>query len=150
MGNLHTQFGHVHATVRRQHAEIRARLQGLDAGTVSSPQAAVLLRVSLFRLAVLFESHLRFEELELVPRIRDLDAWGEVREAAMLAEHVEQRSRLERVCFVAESEPPFDMDLGREVSRLVVSLLDDMAREERELEELEQLASDGVFEQMTG
>jgi len=121
--------------------------------TPASPQlAGVYLRVSLFRLAVLFESHLRFEELELVPRIRDLDAWGAQREAAMLAEHLEQRTRLERVCFVAEAEnePSVDMDLGREVSRLVVSLLDDMAREERELQELERLASDGPFEQMTG
>lgn len=152
MGTVPTYFGEVRASVRRQHAEIRARLRGLDAGATpgSSAVSALNLRVSLFRLAVLFESHLRFEELELAPLIRELDAWGAAREAAMLAEHREQRTRLEYVCFVAESEPPFDMELGREVSRLVVALLDDMAREERELEELERLGCDDILEQMTG
>lgn len=152
MGIVQSSFGDVHATIRRQHTEIRARLRGLDAGatSASSPLSAVHLRVSLFRLAVLFESHLQFEERELAPRIRELDAWGASREAAMLAEHLEQRTRLEYVCFVAESEEPLDLELGREVSRLVISLLDDMAREERELEELEQLGDGDLLGQMTG
>lgn len=144
--------GDVHATILRQHAEIRARLRGLEAGAapVCSPLATVYLRVSLFRLAVLLESHLRYEEQELAPRIRDLDAWGAAREAAMLAEHAEQRTRLEHVCFLAESEPTDDAHVVREVSGLVVSLLDDMSREELELVELERLWNDAPPDQMTG
>jgi len=146
---LGSYLGDVHATILRQHAEIRARLRALDAGAASSPLAAVYLRVSLFRLAILMESHLQFEELELAPRIRDLDAWGSVREAAMLTEHAEQRTRLEHVCFLAESESSDEMELAREASWLVVSLLEDMAREERELTELERLGT-GLLDQMTG
>lgn len=152
MGTQGENFGDVHAAILRQHVEIRARLRGLDAGATpgsSTLFTALSLRVSLFRLAVLFESHLRYEELELAPRIRDLDAWGAAREAALLAEHDEQRTRIERACFVAESEV-IGGDLAHEVSSLVVSLLDDMAREERELSELEQLCTGGQLEQMTG
>ena len=152
MGTLGSCLGDVHATVLRQHAEIRARLRGLDAGAApaASPLATVYLRVSLFRLAVLLESHLLFEELELLPRVRALDAWDAVREAAMLAEHADQRTRLEHVCFVAESEWTGSADLARAVSGLVVRLLDDMAEEERELTEITRLAADGPLEQMTG
>jgi hypothetical protein len=122
----------------------------VSATPASSPLTAVSLRLSLFRLAVLLESHLRYEELELAPRIRDLDAWGAVREAAMFTEHAEQRTRLEHVCFLAESEATGDAELSHEVSWLVVNLLDDMAREERELSEFERLGTDAPLEQMTG
>jgi hypothetical protein len=152
MSTLNGSFGDVHARVLRQHAEIRARLRGLDAGAVHacSPHAGIHLRVSLFRLAVLLESHLQYEEMELAPLIRELDAWGPAREAAMLAEHAEQRTRLEHACFLAESEATGDLELGREVSEVVVSLLDDMAREERELSDLAGLAAGTPLEQMTG
>ena len=145
-------LGDVHATILRQHAEIRARLRGLEAGAAPacSPLATVYLRVSLFRLAVLLESHLLYEERELAPRIRDLDARGQARVAAMVAEHAEQRTRLEHVCFLAESEPTEDADVVREVSDLVVSLLDDMSREELELVEIERLCTDAAPDRMTG
>ena len=150
MGVPGSYLGDVHATILRQHAEIRARFRGLDASATSTASTAAYLRVSLFRLAALLESHLRYEELELVPRIRDLDAWGAVREAAMLTEHAEQRTRLEHACFLAESEATGNADLSREVSWLVVSLLDDMAREERQIVELEQLGLVAPLDQITG
>lgn len=150
MGTCTGYFGDVRATVLRQHAEIRARIRGLDPDFVplSAGSATLSLRVSLFRLAILFESHLRYEEEELAPRIRDCDAWGALREAALHAEHLDQRTRLEHVCFLAESEAGHD-SLSRGVSSLVVSLLEDMAREERELLELERILSFDV-DQMTG
>jgi hypothetical protein len=145
-----SHFGDVHATVLHQHEEIRARLRGLDMCTSPGSAATAYLRVSLLRLALLMESHLTFEEQALAPRIRELDAWGSARERAMLIEHAEQRSRLEHACWLAESEQTGELELTREVSSLVVSLLDDMAREERELLQLELLSTDGVLEQMTG
>ena len=155
MSTLETCLGDIHATILQQHAEIRARFRGLDAGATpaSSALAAVYLRVSLLRLAVLLELHLQYEERELGPRLRVLDAWGAAREAALHAEHAGQRKRLAHLCFLAESETVADLDLASEVSRLVVSLLEEMAREERELDELDELdrlESGGPFAQMTG
>lgn len=148
--SLGALFSDVHAIVLRQHEEIRARLLGLDMCISPVSAATAYLRVSLLRLALVMESHLTFEEQELAPRIRELDAWGAVRERAMLAEHAEQRTRLEHACALAESETTADLELAREVSSLVVSLLDDMAREERELVHLELVSADGLLEQMTG
>jgi hypothetical protein len=144
-------FGDVHATVLRQHAEIRARLRGLDAGAtpVAAPLATVFMRVSLLRLASLLDAHLLFEELELAPHIRELDAWGPAREAAMLAEHVEQRARLQQVCAAAEGAAADDLELAHQASSLVVSLLEDMAREEHHLLEVQWLDEHGA-DQMTG
>lgn len=152
MGIQRSSLGGMHATVLRQHAEIRARLRGLDLADVAgvSPLAAEHLRISLLRLAVLFDAHLAFEEAVLAPQIHDADAWGPARHAAMLAEHVAQRIRMQHVCMAAEDEPTGDLAFAHEVSQLVVSLLDDMAREERELADLERLDVDLVEDQMTG
>lgn len=142
----------VHATILQQHAEIRARIRGLDAcgAPAASPLARLYSRISLLRLAAHFEAHLAFEEHALGPWLRELDAWGSAREAAMLAEHAEQRTRLERACAAVEAEEEDGIDVEHEVSWLVVSFLEDMAREERELEELERIAADGPLDQMTG
>ena len=150
MGTTSQYFSDVHATVLRQHAEIRARLRGLDAAaSPASPVSRAFLRISLLRLATLFDSHLAFEEAELAPRIRELDAWGPVRESAMRAEHIEQRTRLQRVCAMAEEDSVDDVWFASEASWLVVSLLEDMAHEELELSALEEIDEYGAG-QMTG
>lgn len=149
---MSTDFDVIHAKINQQHAEIRARLRGLDAaaGAAATPLAPPQLRIALIRLAVLFDAHLAFEERTLGPRIRVLDAWGPVREAAMLAEHAHQRLRLQHVCATVDDDDISALDVAREVSWLLVSLLEDMSREERELLELQRLDAGGVFEQMTG
>jgi hypothetical protein len=150
MATSSDHFGDVSAQVLHQHAEIRARLRDLDAcGTLAPPQAASLLRVALIRLAALFESHLEFEEIELAPWMRDVDAWGPCREAAMLAEHDEQRRRLQEICAMAEASSTDDLAFAHEVSSLLVSILDDMAREERQLSLLGWLYDYGA-EQIAG
>ena len=45
---------------------------------------------------------------------------------------------------------PRMLDIAREVSWLVVTLLEDMAREDRDIAELARLDEDMVFDQMTG
>jgi len=151
MATSSDQFGDVSARVLGHHAEIRARLRDLDVlgGPEPSQVAAVHLRVALLRLASLFEAHLVFEEVELAPWIRDVDAWGPCREAAMLAEHDEQRHRLQLVCAMAEAPDTDDLGFAHEVSSLLVSVLEDMAREERQLSLLGWLYDYGA-EQMTG
>jgi hypothetical protein len=148
-------FRDVHASVLRQHAELRARLRGLDGAGApdSSPLSEAYQRISLLRLAVLFEEHLQFEETELAPRIREIDAWGPEREAALLAEHVEQRTRLQRACIAAEDPDAGGLELAHSISLLVVNMLEDMAREEHELAGLVELDSDCgpcSTDQMTG
>ena len=114
------------------------------------PEAvAVHLRSAILRLASLFESHLAFEEEELAPWIRDVDAWGPCREAAMLAEHTEQRRRLREICAMAEASSGDALDFAHAVSSLLVSVLEDMAREERQLSLLGWIYDYGA-EQMTG
>ena len=151
MATSSDRFVDVSAVVLGQHAEIRAHLRRLDVlGGPMPPEAvAVHLRIGVLRLASLFESHLAFEERELAPWIRDVDAWGPCREEAMLAEHVEQRRRLREICVMAEASSADALDFAHEVSRLLVSILEDMAREERELSLLGWLYDYGA-EQMTG
>src|SRR5690242_17340430 len=97
-------FSDVQRHIVEQHEEIRARLQGLrrTAAYDHLPGAYRALRISLLRFAAHFDAHLAFEERELAPRLRELDAWGMAREAALRSEHREQRTRLEHVCALAE------------------------------------------------
>lgn len=151
MATSSDRFGDVSATVLTQHAEIRARLRDLDmlGGPTPSAAAALHLRISLLRLASLFASHLAFEERALAPWMREVDAWGPDREAAMLAEHDEQRRRFSSICAMAEASTADELGFAHEVSSLVVTVLEDMSREERQLSLLGWLYDYGA-EQMTG
>lgn len=151
MGSQTGSFRDVHATVLRQHTELRARLRALDgaSASASSAVAAAFQRISLLRLAMNVEAHLLFEEVEVAPRLRRLDVWGLEREALMRAEHALQRSRIEHACLIAE-ESQGGLELAQCVSALVVGLLEDMAREEHDLVTLERLEDDGLSDQMTG
>lgn len=146
---MSTTFGDAYATVLEQHAELRERLRGLDAHTAHyAPSVALFhLRASLPRLAALFEACLGFEESELAPHIRTVDAWGPAREDAMLAEHAKQRALVARLRELAEG--PLSPELGREVSNVIASLVDYMAREEVDLSAVEELEEWGG-DQMTG
>lgn len=151
MATSSERFGDISAIVLGQHAELRARLRDLEVLGRPMPREAVAvhLRISLLRFASLFEGHLAFEEEELAPWIRDVDAWGPCREEAMLAEHAEQRRRLREICAMAEASSADPLDFAHEVSNLLVSVLEDMAREERQLSLLGWLYDYGA-EQMTG
>jgi len=146
-----SSLGHVNARVFEEHVEIRARLQGLGAyaAASSSPMTGVVLRVSLLRFTRFFDAHLQFEEREVAPRIRELDAWGPVRESRMLDEHVEQRMRLARICGMAEDPSTDTSELAFEIMLFVATLLGEMEGEEHALAELEHVETYGVI-QMTG
>jgi Hemerythrin HHE cation binding domain len=147
-----TLFRNARRLVLEQHDEIRARLHGLAemAGRVSLPSATHALRTSLLRLARRFDAHLAYEERELVPLVRALDAWGPEREAAILVEHREQRGRLERVCALAEDPEVDPLDLVDEVWAFIGEIVEDMISEEGMLAELAELAEHGHLDQMTG
>lgn len=146
-------FRDVQRAIVVQHEAIRARLLSLkrNAERGDSPRVASALRSLLFRFAADFDAHLRYEERELCPRIRDLDAWGEAREEAMHAEHREQRRQLERIYSLALSPSLAEGDaLADEVLVLSDSLLRDMREEDHLLTQLVRIAEDGHVDQMTG
>jgi hypothetical protein len=143
----------VERCVLAQHEELRARMRGLVncIARFEVPLAPERIRLLLPRFAAHFESHLGFEERELAPKIRLIDAWGPTRESAMLAEHRDQRRRVEAVCALAET--PADVEpaiLAATVTQLVGELLSDMRLEEQDLDELRQIDEYGHVDQMTG
>lgn len=146
------RFVDVERRILQQHEEIRARIHGLEnLERIGLPFAEGALSVLLLRFAAFFDAHLAFEERELAPRIRELDAWGGVREAALRCEHRAQRTRLEQVCALAEGSGVDDVTrLFRAISDLAADLLEDMVEEERTLAELARIAEHGHVDQMTG
>lgn len=149
-----TQLGDIRTQVLRQHAEIRARLRGIDRTAIAAGKrdALVHLRVSLAHFAALFDEHLSFEERALGPILRGLDSWGPVREAALFEEHIEQRKRVEAACALAEDATSGSRELAGEVHWLIETLTEDMDREELELGRLmERARLEGTStDQMTG
>lgn len=146
------RFDELRRIILEEHEELRARIRGLErnAERVDLPWAQRAIQLLLPRFAARFEAHLAFEERELAPRLRDLDASGPVREAAMRGEHREQRRRVEEVCALAE-EPDIEATLLFEaVSELADSLLADIRAEEHTLAQLAQLDEQGHVDQLAG
>lgn len=144
-------FADVQRRVLEQHVQIRARVHGLQrsAESIDVPGQQRAMRALLFRFAALFDAHLAYEERELGPRIREVDAWGAAREAALRAEHRDQRRRIEQVCALAD-DPADAPALFEEVAALADELLADMAVEERMMASLALIDEQGHIDQMTG
>lgn len=144
-------IGDVRKKVLSQHSQIRAQIHDLErmADTATSASNTRTLQSSLARFAAGFDAHLQFEERELAPKVREVDAWGPVREATLRAEHADQRARLESLCSRAE-EPAPGARIAGDVLQLATSLLADMEAEERWLAELADLEVYGHIDQMTG
>jgi hypothetical protein len=145
-------FHTVRRTILEHHAEIRARLRGLTGYANRTDQwAQQALSILLPRFASHFEAHLAFEERELAPRIRDLDAWGRVREEALLSEHRDQRRRVERACALVEVPGALEGDaLSDAVYALADGLLEEMTNEEAMLTDLLLIDEYGHGEQISG
>jgi hypothetical protein len=146
-------FDEVKLDILAQHEELRSRIRALvrNAERVDLPWAHRILRLLVFRFAAQFDAHLAYEERELAPRVGQLDAWGAAREAALHAEHRDQRRRIEEVSMLAEAPGAEDHSAFCEaVLELTDRILDDMAHEEATLEELAGIDSYGHVDQMTG
>lgn len=148
----------IQKTVLSQHAELRAGLRWLamlSEGAKPGAPAERSLCSSLVQFAARFGAHLDYEDRELAPRIRELDAWGPIRAASLRAEHAAQRERLEFVCmraapFTSDEPAPENAGLAREVLRLVNDLVLDMKEEESWLARLAEIEEYGDTDQMTG
>ena len=146
-------FDEVKLDVLAQHEELRSRIRALgrNAERVDSPRAHRILRLLVLRFAAQLDAHLAYEERELGPRVRQLDAWGAAREAALYAEHRDQRRRIEEVAMLAEAPGAADHAAFCEaVLELTDRILADMIHEETTLEELERIDAYGHVDQMPG
>ena len=139
--STNSQLTEIRAQILRQHVEIRARLRGIErlAQACHDADARRHLLVSLGHFASVFEEHLCFEERELAPLIRGVDAWGAERAAAIDGEHLEQRRRITTAVAFAEDGDVRRHELEGEVHWLAETLLADMAEEEATLLALEEI-----------
>jgi hypothetical protein len=142
-------FFRVARRIRAEHRELRARIHGLERNSVrvDLPWARDALRLLFRRFVVRFDAHLRFEERELGPRVRRIDAWGDARVAALLAEHRDQRREIARVATLAEDPTLGDAtDFFESVASLGDRLLADIESEEGMLATLAALAESDPLE----
>jgi hypothetical protein len=130
-------FEEIERSILAQHEEIRACVRALvrNAERADLPSARDVVRRLFLRFAAQFDAHLAFEERELGPRVRHLDTWGAAREAALEAEHLEQRWRVEQVGALAEAPGADESGLFcAAVLEFADGLLADMRREETTLD----------------
>lgn len=110
----------VAARVSRDHATIRALLDGLERACAAAKarRAGGLdsFRRAVWDLYLAFEEHLQMEEADVAPILRRAGAAGEGRAVAMILEHNEQR----RVMLALVEDTECD---ARHVDALVVDAL---------------------------
>lgn len=125
----------VRETILEQHAALRERLaelRELAADATSGDAAgADLLREAGLRVLTMLGSHLDFEDLHLLPALREADAWGEERAKLVTREHAEQRELFDyTVARLRDTSRPSRL-LARQIETLVEAILEDMNEEEK-------------------
>jgi len=127
----------VRARILGEHVEIRRLIDALE--ELAAEEAATGVRVPgrfgalRGRLLEYLLAHIDVENALLVPALRELDAWGQVRAEALLRHHEEQRAWLASLLAATTAPPPVGAELVRWVSIIAETLRDDMAHEERDL-----------------
>ena len=125
----------VRESILEQHDDLRRRLSALRELAAKSPSRAAqtserLRDVGLQTLSALSD-HLDYEDLHLLPALREADSWGDERARLVSAEHAEQRELFRYIVDrLHETERP-GLLLARELETLVDALLVDMAEEEK-------------------
>lgn len=125
----------VRSRVLADHAILRSLSRTLVAvarEAVCDDKQKPYLRGVLAQLATELEVHLQYEEKELIPILRDADAWGPVRVDIIAEEHAEQRSLLKALLDDAEGVRTLD-ELTAELVAFADSFERDMADEEERL-----------------
>jgi len=122
-----------HAALRARFADLRDLLGALRQDRDSSPEDATREQVQELAAALRqrFLRHLELEESTLVPALRRTDSWGEERARRVLAEHADQRRRLDELIEHLADADCSDAALTIELESLLEDLLTDMEHEER-------------------
>jgi iron-sulfur cluster repair protein YtfE (RIC family) len=125
----------VRARIVQHHGELRAKLEVLqrlaieaDGGDVTAAEHAVALTHGLFEELA---DHLDIEEQLLVPMLREVDAWGELRANELLKHHELQWAKLKALRSRAVQSSALAM--ARDLALLVTALRRELLDEDREL-----------------
>lgn len=148
-----SEFEIVRTAVINQHRAIERILDAAEpiARAAIGPTDTVTDEASrvIRKLFTVFEQHLDFEEVELVPFVRHADAWGEERMNLMLDEHELQRAEAFELFRQLEHGAPAGRVLDL-LDSFVRGLRADIAREDRWLAELGLLVESVPLNQLTG
>jgi hypothetical protein len=129
---------HEHSAARMRimedHARLRLIIREVDRVAVAVAAGDLdkvpLLKVRAGDLYRVVAEHVGHEEMVLIPILRKIDAWGNVRCDQLKADHRGQLEMLER----ASADLDFGgEDLGRSVQSMCWEILHDMRREEHDL-----------------
>jgi hypothetical protein len=118
-----------------QHQDLRQIL--LEADRLSrvvlqgNPSQIAPLRATALAVASQFTSHINDEEKWALPHLREVDAWGPVRARQMRDEHEAQRAAIAALLRLEERGDGSELANG--MRALVVTILEDMRHEDREL-----------------
>jgi iron-sulfur cluster repair protein YtfE (RIC family) len=137
------------AHVLEDHAALRADLDRLEVGArrlqaQPTRHDAASIRRDAQRLLDKLRSHMRWEELHMLPALRGADAWGDERATRLLVDHREQQTLLDFVLDRLLDEARPDALLFSDVFALIAFLREDMRMEEDGLADARVLRDDVI------
>lgn len=125
----------VRAKILEDHERLRRELERLEAcatGAELRESEAAALRELGESFLELLAAHMRWEDQNLAPALRDADAWGEEREKRLVREHREQREEMNAI-LERLRDPERDVErIRQDLLALVEWLRRDMDYEEKE------------------
>jgi hemerythrin-like domain-containing protein len=143
--------------VRRRLAADHALLRSLTRALIAVTRAAkrdekhrAVIRDVLGQLCTEVERHFEYEEEVIVPLLREVDAWGQVRVEQLHAEHAEQRSVLVALAEDAQDGVRNMEDLAEEIVWFFQRFEQEMADEEERLLSAEALGAEPIVDQIDG
>jgi hemerythrin-like domain-containing protein len=137
----------VRAKILKDHERLRQELERLEAcataGELGAPEAEALRELGESFLELL-AAHMRWEDENLAPALRDADAWGKEREARLVREHAEQRAEMRSLLDRLHDSERDAARLAQDLLALVEWLRRDMEGEEKETLDPDVLRDDVV------
>jgi hypothetical protein len=135
-GGFAMQPSAVRSRILSDHQGLRRDLQRLEtllADIRSERMPIPALHVDARALLARLHAHMHWEEVHLLPALRDADAWGAERADQLVRDHCDQRELLEFLeRRLDDSTHPAAL-LVSDVTHLIALLRDDMRHEESEL-----------------
>ena len=137
----------VRARVLDDHAHLREeldRLEGRVRAGVSNDDGARELRDMGEQILEHLAAHMRWEDVNLAPALKEADAWGDERESRMAIEHRNQRRALRELLERIRNPERAADAVARDLLEFVHWLREDMDGEERTLLDPKVLRDDVV------
>jgi len=128
------QPSEVREKVLEDHRRLRAELERIEASARAEDRSedhCAALRELGESFLELLSAHMRWEDENLAPALRDADAWGEEREARLVVEHREQRAQMRQLLDRLHDSGCDAAEVAGELLGLVEWLRRDMEGEEQ-------------------